>query len=134
MFDIKKRGNDDIVIFNDKATEKLKNSVFEAHGDRLPEDWIFDKYHSILSNICEYDDVNNIDDLEDIRGEIVDGLVDVYTSNLTQWLNYNINNVYYLTEAQEEYGAKVDGFEILQSAQYKAIDDIFSYVSDLLSK
>lgn len=130
-FKTKKRGDDTIVIFANNAPTDLRESLMEAHGERLPDDWIFDKYQSILDALTGYD-IKNIDDVEENRTEIVDGLVDVYTSDLTAWLNSSDYNVYYITEAQEEYGIQTDGFKILQMAQYKAIDDIFSEVVNLL--
>lgn len=132
QFEIKDRNGETIVIFKDNRDQKLYDSVMEAHGDRLPDDWIFDKYHSILDAIGQYD-IETPDDLDNNRSEIVDGLVDVYTSDLTAWLNSSNFNVYYMTEAQEEFGAETDGFKILSMAQYKAIDEIFSEVAELLS-
>src|SRR3990167_4439657 len=112
QFTTVKRGEDTITILKDTAPEELRNSVREAHGDRLPNDWIYQKYYHILDALSGYT-IENIDGVEDNRGEIVDGLVDVYTSDLTAWLNSHNANVYYITEAQEEYGAQVDGFKIL---------------------
>ena len=132
FFTTKKRGNDTIAIFTDDAPEELRNSVMNAHSERLPDDWLFDKYQSILAALADYD-IKNIDDVEDNRSEIVDGLVDSYTGSLTAWLNSSPYNVYYITEAQEEYGAEMDGFKILAMAQYKPIDDIFSEVVSLLT-
>lgn len=123
QFEIVKRGDDSIVILNREAPEELRASVMAAHGDRLPDDWIFDKYHSILDALAGYT-IEDADDLEENRAEIVDGLVDVYTSDLTAWLNRHNANVYYLTESLEEYGEQTDGFKLLMSAQYKAIDEI----------
>jgi hypothetical protein len=131
MFEIKEveRNGEkkNIVVFTDNASEDLKDSVRKAHGERLPSDWIFDKFHSILDAMLQYDDDN-----EDMRYEIVDGLVDVYTSGLTEWLNSSNHNVYYLSEAIEN-GAE-DGFKALALAQYKAIDEIYSEVLNLLNK
>jgi hypothetical protein len=121
-----------ITVFKSNATKELKDSVFAAHADRLPSDWIFDKYNSILDAIGQYD-VKSSDDLEENRPEIVDGLVSVYTGELTEWLNSHNENVYYLTEALEEYDEK-DGFKALMLAQYKAIDEIFGEVVNLLTK
>jgi hypothetical protein len=133
QFETKKRGEDTITVFKDNATQELKNSVYKAHGDRLPTDWIFDKYLEILEDLSNYT-INSIDDVEEYRSEIVDGLVDVYTSDLTSWLNSSNYNVYYIEESQKEYGAQEDGFKMLSMAQYKAIDDIYSYVISLLSE
>ena len=132
FFEIKKRNEDTIIVFKDNRPDKLQNSVYKAHGDRLPDDWIFDKYHSILDAIGQYD-CETIEDLEDKRSEIVDGLVDIYTSDLTAWLNSSNSNVYYLDEAQKQYGTIEDGFKLLSTAQYVAIDEIFSEVLNLLS-
>jgi len=127
-FKTQKRGDDTITVLKDGAPEDLLESIHQAHGDRLPDDWVYDKYHSILDAISGYDN----DDLDEIRPEIVDGLVDVYTSDLTAWLHSSNYNVYYMTEAQEEYGAQEDGFKLLQMAQYKAIDEIYGYVQNYL--
>lgn len=132
FFEYKKRGDDMITIFTDNAPDDLRESVRNAHDDRLPNDWIFNKYQSILDAFNQYD-INSIEDLSDNRAEIVDSLVDIYTADLTAWLASDVNNVYYITESQEEYGAETDGFKILQIAQYKAIDKIYDYVITLLA-
>ena len=131
-FEVVKRGDNSIIVLKREAPEELRDSVRAAHGDRMPDDWIYDKYHSVIDALAGYT-VENADDLEENRAEIVDSLVDVYTSNLTAWLNRHNANVYYLTESQEEYGAQTDGFKILMSAQYKAIDEIASEVISYLS-
>ena len=131
QFEVVKRGDNSIVVLKQDAPEALRDSVHSAHGDRLPDDWIYDKYQSILSTLAGYT-ITDADGLEDNRAEIVDGLVDVYTSDLTAWLNSHNANVYYMTEAQEEYGAQTDGFKLLMSAQYMAIDEIAGEVISYL--
>lgn len=126
-----KGGDDTIVVLKDDAPESLRDSIHEAHGDRMPDDWIYGKYQSILADLSGYT-ITCADDIEENRAEIVDGLVDAYTSDLTAWLNISPHNVYYMTEAQEEYGAQEDGFKILQMAQYKAIDEIYGEVANYL--
>ena len=131
-FEYKKRGDETITVLKDDAPEALRDSVRAAHGDRLPDDWIYATYHSILDALGQYT-IENTEDLEEQRAEIVDGLVDVYTSDLTGWLNADNRNVYYMTEAQEEYGAQQDGFKLLAMAQYKAIDEIYGEVASYLA-
>lgn len=116
-----------IVVFADNASEDLKNSLMAAHGKHLPMDWVFDKYHSILDAMTQYNDIESI---EDNRCDIIDGMVDIYTSGLTEWLNSNNYNISYLSEAIED-GAS-DGFQALAQAQYKAIDEIFEEVLNLI--
>lgn len=130
-FDNVKREDENITVLKHEAPEPLRNSIYNAHGDRFPDDWIYDKYHSILNALTSYT-IENADDMEEKRAEIVDGLVDVYTSDLTAWLNSHNSNVYYLTRAQEEYGAQTDGFKLLMSAQYMAIDEIYEEVVSYL--
>ena len=133
-FESKQRNDDTIIVLKSGAPEALIDSVYTAHGDRLPDDWIYNTYYHVLEAFSGYT-IENADDLEKNRQEIVDGLVDVYTANLTAWLASNNNNVSYITEAQEEYGdgAQTDGFKILQMAQYKAIDEIAGEVINYLT-
>ena len=129
MFESKKRDNgDEYIVFSDTATEELKNSVYEAHGNTLPMDWIFGQYNDILEKLDEYT-INSLDDVEEYRSEIVDGLVDIYTSDLTAWLNLSNYFVEYLDQAVQELGATEN---ILSQAQYLAIDEIYGYVVTLL--
>lgn len=112
--------------------EKLYNAIREAHGDRFPDDWIYSTFANLLEKLTEYE-LNTIDDLENVRSEVVDSQVDIYTSDLTAWLNEDNRNVYYLTNAYEDY-KPVDGFEALTIAQSIAIDEVMQSVINLLSK
>jgi len=78
-------------------------------------------------------DFEDMDEARDMMTEEIDGLVDVYTSDLTEWLNKSNYNVYYLTEAQEESGVS-DGFQALAMAQYKAIENAFNEVLNLIEE
>lgn len=120
-------------FLKDGAPESLNDAIHAAHGDRLPDDFIFSKFEDILSTLDGYT-INNADDLDEHRAEIVDGLVDIYTAGLTAWLASDIRNVEYLTYAMEEHGEGADGFKILAIAQYLAIDEIYSAVMDYLTK
>ncbi len=133
-FEQKTRTNGDkFYCLKADAPKELHDSVMEAHGDRMPSDWIYSTYEAILSTLSGYT-IDSIGDVEENRSEIVDGLVDVYTSELTAWLNLDNRNVYYLTEAQEEYGKQEDGGKLLAMAQYKAIDEIYESVESLLNQ
>lgn len=131
QFEQKQRGEENIIVLKQDAPEGLRDSVREAHGDRLPDDWIYRKYYEVLDALSGYT-LESADDLEEQRAEVVDGLVDVYTSELTAWLNQNVNNVYYIDEARKEYGADGDAFQLLTAAQYAAIDEIAGEVISYL--
>lgn len=110
--------------------DKLMIAVRSAHGDKMPDDWIYSTFHNCLQRLSDYEITDN-DKLEDIRSEAVDSMVDIYTADLTKWLASNINNVYYLTQAIEEFECK-DGFKALSMAQYIAIDEVMNEVINLL--
>lgn len=118
------------VKYTDDATQELKDSVRKAHGDRFPDDWIYSTYAGLLEKITDYS-IDDIDGLEDVSHEIVDGYVDIYTSDLTKWLNEDNRNVYYLTQALEEF-RPTDGFKLLEIAQYCAINDVMTEIIELL--
>lgn len=113
---------------SDDATQELKDAVHNAHGDRMPSDWIYQKFSDILGTLVDYE-IKTIDDLQDNRSEVVDRLVDVYTSDLTEWLNQSPYNVYYIDEAVKELGATEN---VLGQAQYLAIDEIYTEIVTLL--
>jgi hypothetical protein len=117
----------------DEASEALRESIRNAHGDKLPNDWTYGTYADLMQRVTEYD-VVTINNLEDVRSEIVDSYVDIYTADLTKWLAEDIRNVYYITQALEEYGTFEDGFKLLAMAQYLAIDEVMQEVINLLGQ
>lgn len=131
MFKIIKRGDDDITIFTDDASQDLKDSVYQAHGDTLPNNWVFQTYSSLLDDLSGYT-INSIDDIEDHRHEIVDGCVDIYTYDLKKWLSDWPNASDFFDQALEFIPKTSD--QGLAMAQYLAIDEIYSEIINLLSK
>lgn len=134
MFESKTReeGESYIVLKSDRADE-LQESVYKAHGDRMPSDWIFGTYADMLVRLTEYT-INSIDDVEEYRHEIVDNAVDIYTADLTAWLADDIRNVNYITDALESGVEMREGHQLLYTAQYLAIDEVYSEIINLLSK
>lgn len=53
---------------------------------------------------------------EEAEGRILELGPDVYTHDLTAWINRSVKNVEYITEALKEYNPE-DGFKLLSSAQ-----------------
>ncbi len=118
-----------IVVLKPDHDEALQNSIREAHQGLLPHDWIYDTYNSILENLTNYT-LDSLDDLEEYRHEIVDGLVDVYTYDLTAWLHSSNTFQSYLDQAVQELDAKEN---ILMVAQYLAIDEIYTEVVNFIT-
>ena len=135
-FESKKRTStgENIVILKDNAPEELKKAVQDAHGERLPDDWIYGTFADLMQNLTGYT-INNMEDVENYRGEIVDGYVDIYNKDLTDWLNGSYYNVEACDEASKEYGdADGDIMERIKRGQYWAIDQVFGCIVSLLEE
>ena len=127
-----KRGDETIIVF-DNECNALHNSVYEAHDGKLPDDWIYEIYHSILETLCDYS-ISDMEDIDNVRNEIVENTVDCSNYELTGWL-HDHNGMDYLDTVLEEYeGTKLTGSDLLSHAQYSAIDGIYSCVENLLRK
>lgn len=93
-------------------------------------------YNLIDTLLIELDDLaHESENLEEFKEkidnqlyEIIDSNIDIYTKELTEWLNSDINNVYYISQALENHETK-DGFQLLQLAQYEAISEIAHQLS-----
>lgn len=127
----KKRENgDDFVCLVDDRPEWMVDIVRSIHGDKLPDDTV---YHFIES-ACDYiADMEDDTPIETIQGGLASfGCEpDVYTSDLTAWLNKSNDHVFYLTEVLEELDIK-DGFQALAAAQQRQREEIaFSLLNEL---
>ncbi len=135
QFEVIKIQNTDktrVILKTDKSglydsESPLYKAVREAHKFRFPDDFIYSAFLSILEKITEYDS----QDLEDIRLEVIDGLTDIYTHDLTEWLASDINNVTYLDDAIS--AGCTTGTELLAYAQSQAYEEIYPYVQELLN-
>lgn len=133
-FETGKRSDGSSYVFlKANAPEELKESVRNAHNDKLPDDFIYDKYERLMIIMKDYLTTDGIEKLEDYQSEIINSCVDPYTSQLTYWLNSDNHNVYYLTEVLEESDIK-DGFVLLSNAQYRAIEEIYNEIINLLKQ
>lgn len=113
-----KRGEDTIYIRKPDAPEWVEELVQNAHGERGPSDSYYDQIIYALRAFQEYYEPEiALDEVEP----------NPYTGQLTAWLAENIENVYYLTQALEEFGSK-DGFQALATAQTIWILEIYESV------
>jgi hypothetical protein len=104
------RANIYLVKKEHETNEELKELIRSAHGESLPDDYIYEFISDALDLIAECETE------EEVEERICEIEADVYTSNLTAWLNSTNSRVYYLTEALTEFEAK-DGFNALMIAQ-----------------
>lgn len=92
----------------DGSPDWMAEAVREAHGDMLPDDW---RYEAIWAVSEALSDLGADEDHEDAIHEIADGLVDVYTANLTKWLASSLERVAYVDEAREDFGGEGNDLE-----------------------
>ena len=93
--------------------------IHKAHGDKLPDDNVYRWINNILSTLAD----NDCETEESAQDLLYEMEPDVYTSDLTAWLNARNDHVYYLTQALEEHDCK-DGFQALTLAQKCYIEEI----------
>jgi hypothetical protein len=118
-----------IWINKDHDNEEVKDLCFTAHnkGGMLPDDFIYSRIVEALDCLSEREPETE----NDAQERLYELEADIYTSDLTAWLNSSNTRVYYLTQALEEFECK-DGFQALAIAQKLEIDEISNAVLDYI--
>ena len=135
-FKRKSRDNGEKFTYLDNEPQWQKDAVHTAHGDMFPDDFVYQTASAVVEAIAEALEYDADADLDDDRAEIVDGLVDIYTHDLTTWLNSNLTRLSYCDEAAEEFGdptASVDLDRRIALGQYFEIDQIYGAILDALN-
>jgi hypothetical protein len=76
------------------------------------------------------DIIANAKDEDEIQDLFNEQEASIYTHDLTAWLHSRCDRVYYITQAINEYDSK-DGFQVLSTAQYCEMREVFE---DVLSQ
>jgi hypothetical protein len=122
-FESDKRNDGDMFYkLKSGSPEWMTDVIHAVHGDKLPDDTVYEMIYEAISRLIELDDDATDDDMTEAIYEMEP---DPYTSNLTAWLNKRADHVYYLTEALEQMDIK-DGFQALSAAQKIQMDEIGS--------
>ena len=103
----------------DGSPEWMGDAVMAAHGDMMPDDWRYACIRGLCSSIADSSD------LDDERGEIVDGEVDVYNAALVAWLGSNLWRGSYCDDAMQELGTPSSVWDLLRQGQYQEADETF---------
>lgn len=107
---------------NEGVWQELSDLMYQVNKETaLSQDSTYNFTHEILGKIAD-SEATSEDELMEIELE-----PDVYTSNLTEWLNESNYHVEYLSEALQEYDPK-DGFQALSLAQLRAMEDVLRVV------
>jgi hypothetical protein len=102
---------------NIKKIDWQKEIIHKAHGDALPDDYIYEFINDALAVLSDCEEGNEEEAIYEMEP-------DCYTTNLTAWLHSSNNRVYYITEALEEFGDIKDGFQLLGIAQTKEKQEV----------
>lgn len=100
-FERRQRGDTDewFYTLKDDAPEWLREAVYDAHNDEMPNDWVYDHLDTFARHI---DSLDADADLEDISHEMADGNVDIYTHDLNRWYADNLGRSEWVEQAREE--------------------------------
>ncbi len=123
-------GDELFLKLRDKVPQWMHDAVQSAHGDLFPDDWVYSKCAEVVNRIASELHSGDLEDVRDNQAEIVDGLVDIFNSELTAWLASNVYRIGYCDEATEEYGPLENGevIPIIRNGQYYEIDQIFTAI------
>ena len=105
----------------DGSPEWMTTVCREAHDEAklLPDDWRYAFIEEAVDAMAEYEDSDEaLASLEP----------DIYTGELTAWLHSLNSRVYYLDEAQTQFGPFRDGFQLLAAAQMLEKEEVFHQV------
>lgn len=126
IFEILHDADDTRFIINDDIKEKYPKLMdYLFNNDFQVRDYYYEWGYEAIEQITEaIEETKSIEEIKQTLEQFeFDIEPDPYTSNLTEWLNSNNENVYYLTEALEQ--DIQDGFDLLAEAQRIAKDEVF---------
>lgn len=96
---------DTFMALTDAAPEWLRDACHEAHGDRLPDDWVYAECEAAYDLLAEHDgDV----DSDDVHAH-ADGRTDVYTRAQFEWAaQFCLSSIFSDAEEQAQDGSVHD--------------------------
>ena len=107
------------------TNETYQEFFHHAHGDMLPDDFRYKMIHSILQ---EMDDTEEYDDL------CIDDLIPIYTNELISWLDSNITRLSYCDQYLEEYVAISDTISLLSGGYMMELQEVYYLIVEWLDE
>lgn len=111
-----------IWVNNDKTYQEF---FHHAHGDFMPDDHRYRMIHSILQ---EMDDIEEYEDLN------VDDLIPIYTNDLIGWLDSSITRLSYCDQYLEEYGEISDTISLLSGGYMMELQEVYDLIVEWLDE
>lgn len=117
----------------DGSPEWMTGAIQAAHDGMMPDDTRYAMIRETAYRMADADD----SEIEDPH-EAVDGLVDVYTAELTRWLSSHHLRLAYCDEAMAEYGAPRDDdngmLRLIMMGQFAEYREIWSQLAACLAE
>jgi len=107
--------------------EWQQDIIREAHGKSMPNDDIYDRVHSILSDISEMDPDIDVDSIKD--NLIIEP--DIYNADLFNWLNNG--NYIFCDDAIKDMGVTDSIINIISAGQFLYIQEIAFRLIDAIA-
>ena len=126
--------------------KELKKATLKTYtdGSRTFGDFWSDEIAQCFDNIVNYQDDQEIDqdildeitEAEDTLGELADGMVDVYTTNLLKWYSEELHRTSYADDYIEEFGVESAGSlsKILMGGQYTYWNEALNITLDAIKE
>lgn len=100
-----------------------------AHGDMLPDDFRYKMIHDLLSDMVDYDNIDEIDSFE-----LCDSNVNIYNNVLLEWLSSQ-SRYTYVDDAVGEYGYPTgEGLiKAVQMGYFAELEEIYSLIVEWIN-
>jgi hypothetical protein len=114
--------------------EWLREMVYRAHGDMLPDDYRYAMVDSALDLIATLDDDVTETTLDEIGSEFADNEVSVYNRDRLDWLSSSLTRAAFVDEAAEEglIAPDADTFTRIGVGWYTEAEQVWSTVVQCL--
>ena len=122
-----------IVKLVDGRPDWVYEAVYKAHGEMLPDDWVYDKARDALQTIVE---AGEDTDLDEVRATFCDGAVDIYSHDRLAWLSSSLNRPNYCDEAAAEglVAPEAGMTDRAGAGQYMEAQGIWSAIADAVQE
>lgn len=111
-----------IWVNNDKTYQEF---FHHCHSDMLPDDHRYRMIHSILQ---EMDDIEEYEDLN------VDDLIPIYTNDLIGWLDSSISRLSYCDDYLQEFGEISDTISLLSGGYMMELNEVYYLIMEWLDE
>ena len=107
------------------TNETYQEFFHHVHGDMLPDDFRYKMIHSILQ---EMDDTEEYEDLD------IDNLIPIYTHELIGWLDSNITRLSYCDQYLEEFWQVSDTIHLLSGGYMMELNEVYYLINEWLDE